>query len=84
MFLSKILIDSCIIIPYIIEKNIFCRYCLQDFSTEEIIKGTIKDCFRVNGKQKFAIPNKGEYVKFKNYERKINSLLIIYADFESI
>ena len=27
---------------------------------------------------------KGEYVKFKNYERKIKSPFIIYANFESI
>ena len=27
---------------------------------------------------------KGEYVKFKNYERRIKSLFIIYEDFESI
>ena len=27
---------------------------------------------------------KGEYVKFRNYERKIKSPFIIYADFESI
>ena len=27
---------------------------------------------------------KGEYVKFKNYERKIKSPFIIYADLESI
>ena len=27
---------------------------------------------------------KGEYVKFKNYERKRKSPVIIYADFESI
>ena len=27
---------------------------------------------------------KGEYVRFKNYERKIKSTFIIYADFESI
>ena len=30
------------------------------------------------------MPQKGEYVKFKNYERKIKSWFIIYADFESI
>ena len=30
------------------------------------------------------MPKKGEYVKFKNYERKIKSPLIIYADFKSI
>ena len=30
------------------------------------------------------MPKKGDYVKFKNYERKIKSPFIIYADFESI
>ena len=30
------------------------------------------------------MPKKGEYVKFKKYERKIKSPFIIYADFESI
>ena len=35
-------------------------------------------------KQRIAVPNKGKFVKFKNYERKIESPFIIYADFESI
>ena len=30
------------------------------------------------------MPKKGEYVKFKNFERKIKSSFTIYADFESI
>ena len=30
------------------------------------------------------MPIKGEYVKFKNYERKIKSPFMIYASFESI
>ena len=30
----------------------FCRYCLQAFSTEEILERHIKDCLKVNGKQK--------------------------------
>ena len=29
------------------------------------------------------MPKKGEYVKFKNFERKIKSSFMIYADFES-
>ena len=44
----------------------------------------IKDCFKFNGKQRIVMPKKGEFVTFKNYERKIKSLIIIYADFESI
>ena len=30
------------------------------------------------------MPNKGEFVKLKNYERKTKSSLITYAEFESI
>ena len=51
----------------------FCRYCLQAFITEEILKCHIKDCFKFNGKQRIIMPKKGEFVKLKNYERKINS-----------
>ena len=62
----------------------FYHYCLQAFSTEEILKHNIKDCFKMNGKQRIIIPKEGEYVKFKNYERKIKSSFIIYAGFKSI
>ena len=71
------------IMLYVVEKNLY-LYCLQGFSTEEILKCHFKDCFRINGKQRIIIPNKDEYVKFKNYERKIKSQFIIYTDFESI
>ena len=48
----------------------FCRYCLQACSTEEILKSHIKDCFKINGKQRIIMPKKGEFAKFKNYEKK--------------
>ena len=48
----------------------FCRYCLQVFSTEEMLKRCIKDFFKVNGKQKIKMCKIGEYVKFENFERK--------------
>ena len=70
IFLSKISIPSCII--NIVEIH-FCRFCLQGFSTEEILKRQIKDCLKINGKQRITMHIKGEYVKFKNYERKIKS-----------
>ena len=47
-------------------KKYFCRYCLQAFSTDEILKRHIKDCFKINGKQRIIMPKKEEYVKFKN------------------
>ena len=31
-------------------KKHFCRYCLQAFSAEEILKGHIKDCFKITSK----------------------------------
>ena len=30
------------------------------------------------------MPKKGEYLKFKNYDRKIKSPFIIYGDFKNI
>ena len=65
-------------------KQHFCRYCLQAFSTEEILICHIKDCFKTNEKQRIIMTKIGEYVKFKNYERKIKSPFTIYTDFESI
>ena len=64
------------------ERKNFC-YCLQVFSTEEILKCHIKDCFKVNGKQRIIMPKQDEYVKFKNYAREIKSPFIIYADYFS-
>ena len=61
-----------------------CSYRLQTFSGEEILKYHIKDCFKINGKQRIIMPKKREYIKFENYEKKIKSSFIIYADFENI
>ena len=60
------------------------RYCLQAFRKTDILRGYIKDCFKINGKQRVKMPTKGEYVKFKNYERKIKSLFMLYVNFGSI
>ena len=46
-------------------RKYFCRYCFQAFSTEEISKSHIKDCFTINGKQKIIMPKKSKYVKVK-------------------
>ena len=62
----------------------FCHNCSHAFITEEILMCHIKDCFKINGKQTIKMPKKGEYVKFKNFERKVKSPVMIYADFESI
>ena len=61
-----------------------CCYCLYTFITEEILEHHIKDSFKINGKKTIKMPKKGEYVKFKNFERKQESPFMIYTDFESI
>ena len=79
------MIYSCVIIHYIIHgRKHFCDYCLHAFNAEEVLKRHIKDCFKINGEQRIIFPRKGEYVKFKNLERKIKSSFMIYKDFESI
>ena len=62
----------------------FCRYFLQAFRTAEKLKCHIKDYFRINGKKTIKVSKKSEYVEFKNFERKIKSPFMIYADFEII
>ena len=64
-------------------RKLFCRYCIQAVSTEEILKCCIYYCFKINGKHRMKMARKGKYVKFKNYERKIKLLFMIYEDFES-
>ena len=51
---------------------------------EKILKRHLKDCFKINDKQRIMMPIKGEYVTMKNYERKIKSPFIIFEYFESI
>ena len=84
MFLSQILIDSRMIINYILEENTFCRYRLHAFVKEEILKHHIKYSFQINGKQRIKMSKKSKYFKFKNFERKIKLPFIIYVVFESI
>ena len=76
-------IDSCMIIHYIVKENIFVVIVYTLSLQKKNFKRHIKDCFKSNDKQTIKIPKKGEYVKFKNFERKIKSQFISYADFES-
>ena len=55
----------------------FGHYCLQTFIAAENLKLHSKGCFKI--KQIIIMPKKGEYVKFKNFERKIKSPFMIHA-----
>ena len=69
MFLSKISIHSWIIIPYIVEKNIFVIIVYKLLVQKEILKRQIKDCCKINDKQRIIMPEIGGSIKFKNYQR---------------
>ena len=73
--------DQCMTIHYIAEKKHFCCYCFHAFITEETLKRHIKKWFKINVKQTIKMPKKYEYFKFKNFERKMKSPFMIYADF---
>ena len=66
------------------DRKHFCRYCLQAFSTAQILERHVNDCFEMDGKRLIKIAENSETVKFKDYTRKIKSTLMIYADFENI
>ena len=66
------------------KKKHFCMYCLQCFSSDNILDKHKKNCITVNGKQAINMPNKGEKVQLKNYHKQLEVLFVIYADFEAI
>ena len=52
------------------EKEHFCGYCLQAFSTQEILKRHIKDCFKINGKQRITMAEKVNMLNSKIMKEK--------------
>ena len=75
MFLSKISMHSCTIIHCIVKEKMFAVMVFM-FSLQTL-KIHIKECFKINGKQRIIMPKKGEYFKLKTSERKIKSLFVI-------
>ena len=63
------------------EKIHICNYCLQNFRNEKTLKNHLEYCSKYKC-GKTVYPNKGEKLKFKNYERIHNLPFVIYADFE--
>ena len=67
------------------ERNHFCMYCLQCFSSENILAKHTNNCLTINGKQAINMPKKGENIlKFNNFHKQLPVPFIIYADFEAI
>ena len=62
----------------------FCRYCLINFSTPEVLKTHTQTCLAINGKQAIQMPQKGSFITFKNYKNQLPAPFVIYADFECL
>ena len=48
----------------------FCRYCLQVFNKEDILKCHIKNCFKINGKQRIIMPKNVNMLNSKNIKEE--------------
>ena len=74
------------IIHYIVEEDIFVDIVFLlffiVFITKEILKRHIKDCIKINGKQRIIMPEKVNMLNSKILKER--QPLMIYADFESI
>ena len=47
------------------DRKHFCRYCLQSFSTAQILNRHVNDCFEINGKQIVKKVNKVKPLNLK-------------------
>ena len=67
------------------EKKCFCMYCLQNFTTEKILKNHSEICIVFNGKQAIQMPSKNNNkLRFENSHKEIPVPFVVYADFEAI
>ena len=65
-------------------KLFFCYYCLQHFTSEEILKNHVEGCLKINGTQKVKMPCKNKNIFFMNYHKQLMAPFVICADFECI
>ena len=65
----------------IVEENIFIVIVYKYFSTEEILKCHMKDCFNINGIRRIIMSKKDEYVNFKNYFLKNKVVICDFCRF---
>ena len=63
-------------------KKLFCKYCLQYFSSERVLIEHKKTCSEINGKQ--TIKLRSGSIGFKNHFKQLAVPFKIYADFESL
>jgi len=66
-------------------RKYFCVFCIQCFSSEDVLNQHKTECIVINGQQAIKMPQKGDnIIKFKNCNRQLKAPFVIYADFEAI
>ena len=60
-------------------------YCVQCFSSEDILTKHKEICITINSKQAIKMPEKGNNIlKYNNFHKQLPVPFVIYADFEVI
>lgn len=66
-------------------KKHFCMYCLQYFSSEDVLTNHKTNCMVINSEQAIKMPDKDNNIlKFQNFHKQMPVSFAIYADFEAI
>jgi len=60
-------------------------YCLQCFSSENVLNNHKTNYVSINGAQAIKMPEKGDNIlEFNNHHKQMPQVFVIYADFEVI
>ena len=68
------------------ERKHFCIYCLQCFSSENVLNNHKQACVSINGTQAIKMLEKGDNILklINNHHKQLPQAFVIYADFEAI
>ena len=67
------------------ETKHFFMYCLQCFSSEQVLTNHKENCLQINGTQAIKMPTTNNNIlKFNNFHKQLPGPFVLYADFESI
>ena len=65
------------------DRKHFCIYCLQCFSSENVLNNRKTNCMVINGKQAINMPEKGSTIKFNNFRKQQAVPFVTFSDFEA-
>ena len=61
-------------------QKVFCKYCIQHFASELILKKHMEDCIVLTECQSIEMPAEGETTKFRSFRETVKIPFVIYAD----